>query len=473
MGTQGVAIVGGVTSMLLCAGSALAQDYVTQWQSTYQDVIRQTGGAPCPVSRAGPMMSLAIFDAMNGIDLARNNGRGYAPYLSGLPAADPSASKKAAAATAAYHSMTAMHSASPSNMALIHNTYVQQMNSIPDGAAKASGAAYGLAVAESLMTLRTGDGYDADPSYTSGTNAGDWRPTPDGPNVPGFSPHWGNVTPWGVASASAYRPTRLTDYGSMANLLASQEYADNINGALGIPGVKELGERNSATRTADQTEIAWFWANDRDGTSKPPGQLVEISKIVADDVGIGGTERARMFALVNMAMADACIAAWDSKYNTPIDLWRPTDAVRETQDDGNPLTVSDPLWTPLNDFSPPFPAYVSGHATMGAAHAGIMAALFGDNTTFTVGSDEFAVNTALGYDADLTRTFTSFSDAAWENAISRVYLGVHYYFDALDGNVLGYQIASEVFASNLGRIPAPSGVALIMLGAMATRARRR
>lgn len=473
MSAQRVTVVGGVMSMLLCAGSALGEDYVTMWQSTYQDVIRQTGGAPCPVSRAGPMMSLAIFDAMNGIDLARNNGRGYAPYQSGLPSVDPGASKKAAAAAAAYHCLATMHASSPTNMPLITSAYMQQMNAIPDGAAKLAGAAYGLAVAESLLSSRMADGYDADPSYTPGTNAGDWRPTPDGPNVPGFSPHWGNVTPWGVASASAYRPTRLTDYGSMANLLASQEYADNINGALGIPGVKELGARNSATRTAEQTEIAWFWANDRDGTSKPPGQLVEICKIVANDLDLGATERARMFALVNMAMADACIAAWDSKYNTPIDLWRPTDAVRETQDDGNPLTVADASWTPLNDFSPPFPAYVSGHATMGAAHAGIMAALFGDNTTFTVGSDEFAINTALGYDPALTRTFSSFSDAAWENAIGRVYLGVHYYFDAVDGNILGYQIASEVFANNLGIIPAPSGVALIMLGAMATRARRR
>lgn len=473
MKTQSWSTPVAMCAMAMLAGSALGEDYVTQWQSTYQDVIRQTGGAPCPVSRAGPMMSLAIYDAMNGIDLARNGGNGYAPYQAGLPAADPSASKKAAAATAAYHCLTAMHSSSPSNMTLIHNTYVQQMNSIPDSAAKSAGAAYGLTVAEGLMNLRAGDGYDGDPSYTPGTNPGDWRQTPDGPNVPAFSPHWGNVTPWGVASASAYRPTRLTDYGSMANLLASQEYADNINGAPGIPGVKDLGSRDSVLRTAEQTEIAWFWANDRDGTAKPPGQLVEISKVVANDKGLGVTERARMFALANMAMADACIAAWDSKYNTPIDLWRPIDAIRETQDDSNPLTIADPSWTPLNDFSPPFPAYVSGHATMSAAHAGIMAALFGDDTTFTVGSDEFAINTALGYDADLTRTFSSFSEAAWENALSRVYLGVHYYFDSVDGNTLGYQIASEVFASNLGRIPAPSGLALLMLGAIASRARRR
>lgn len=434
------------------AGGAAAADVVIEWQSTYQDIIRATGGAPCPVSRAGPMMSLAVFDAINGIDAANNRFSAYEPYLPDLPTPAADSSREAAAAEAAYRTLAPLHAGNAHALQLINHRYEAQMAAVPDGAAKTHGIEFGAAVAEALMVLRATDGFDADPTYTLGGNPGDWRPTPDGPDVPGFSPHWGNVTPWGLISGSQFRPTRLMDYGPLSNFLASAEYADNINGSANVLGVKDWGARDSTLRTAEETEIAWFWANDRDGTSKPPGQLVELSKVIAADRATTMSQNARMFALVNMAMGDACIAAWDCKYSTPCDLWRPTDAVRETQDDGNALTIPDPAWLPLNDFQPPFPAYISGHGTMGAAHAGIMAALFGDSTTFTLGSDEFAVNPGLGYDPHQTRTFDSFSQAAWENAVSRIYLGVHYYIDALDANTVGYEVAEYIFRNYLGPV---------------------
>ncbi len=460
-------------ALAMLVGGAQGSDVVIEWQSTYQDIIRITGGAPCPVSRAGPMMSLAVYDAVNSIDAVHDYNSSFQPYLSGLPVPAAETSREAAAAAAAFRTLSELHQNNPSAMALVNARYASQLGAIPEGPAKTAGLAHGTAVADALLAVRANDGFDSDPSYTPGTNPGDWRPTPDGPNVPGFSPHWGNVTPWGIANGSQFRPDRLTAYGTMNDFLASQEYADQINGSATVPGVKDLGARISNTRTADQTEAAWFWANDRDGTSKPPGQLVDISKAVAADRGTTMSQNARMFALINMAMGDACIAAWDCKYLTSCDLWRPTDAVRETQNDGNDQTVPDPLWLPLNDFQPPFPAYVSGHATMGAAHAGIMAALFGDNTTFTIGSDEFSVNTALGYDPNLTRTFTSFSDAAWENAMSRIWLGVHYYIDAVDGNVMGYQVAQYIFDNQLQPVPAPGGVACLVLIGAAVAGRRR
>ncbi|MBL8745881.1 MAG: vanadium-dependent haloperoxidase [Phycisphaerae bacterium] len=467
-----------VAAIVAFAGSASA-DVVTQWQSVYQDAIRLTGGAPCPVSRGGPMMSLAMFDAINSIDAVVDYNSSFQPFTPGLPVPLAGTSREAAAATAAYETLFPLYGSNPACAALINNAYAASLAAIPDGAAKAAGIAHGQSVASSILAFRAGDGYDADPSYTYGTNPGDFQLTPDGPNVPAFSPHWGNVTPWGLNTGSQFRPTTLTDFGSMDNLMHSQAYADQINGAPGIPGVKELGSRTSATRTADQTEIAWFWANDRDGTSKPPGQLVEISKIVSNQEGLSLSSNARMFALVNMAMADACVAAWDAKYNTPIDLWRPINAIRETDGagnpmpDGNPSTIPDSEWLPLNDFTPPFPAYVSGHGTMGAAHAGIMAALFGDNYSFDLGSDEFSVNPGLGYPADLTRHFNSFSEAAWENALSRIYLGVHYYWDALDANILGYQVANYVFENNLRPVPAPGMLALLIPGAALAARRRR
>lgn len=458
----------------LAPAVAMAGDVITQWNDTYLDVIRTTGGAPCPISRDGPMMNLAMYDAVNSIDAVMNPSSYYTPYQQNLPAPTAGASREAAAAAAAYRVMTQLHATSPSSLALINSRYTSQLAAIPDGPAKTAGLSFGTDVANRLLTQRQNDGYDGDASYTPGGHAGDWRVTPDGPNVQPFTPHWGNCTPWGLSSNSMFRPTRLTDHGTMDNFMHSPQYAEQINGSATVPSVKELGSRNSASRTADQTMAAWFWANDRDGTSKPPGQLLQITKIVSEDRGLTLSENARLYGLVGLALGDACIAAWDTKYNTPIDLWRPIDAVRETMDDGNAATTADPTWLPLNDFTPPFPAYVSGHATFGAAHAAIMASFFGtDNITFTVGSDEFGVNPGLGYAPDATRTFTSFSSAAWENAMSRVWLGVHYYMDAEDGNTLGYQVGNYDFANYMRPIPAPGAAGLLGLGLTATALRRR
>jgi len=461
-------------AVALVAGSAAHADVIHDWSNTYLNIIRQTGGAPCPISRDGPMMYLSMYDAVNGIDRVNNFSSSYEPYLTNLPVADAGASREAAAAMAAFTVMSSLHASSPANLALISATCNAQLAAIPDGPAKASGMSYGETVANMLLAQRQNDGYDADPSYTPGGNAGDWRVTPDGPFVQPFTPHWGNVTPWGLESGSQFRPTTLTDFGSMSALLQSQAYADQINGAPGIPGVKDLGSRNSAFRTADQTEAAWFWANDRDGTSKPPGQLIQLTQVVSNDANLSLSENARLFGLVGLALGDACIAAWDAKYNTDIDLWRPIDAIRETVDDGNPNTSPVADWLPLNDFTPPFPAYVSGHATFGATHAAIMASFFGtDDITFTLGSDEFGVNPGLGYDPNLTRTFNSFSEAAWENAMSRVWLGVHFYWDAVDGNILGYQVGDYIYGNYLRAVPAPGSALLAGLGGLIVLRRRR
>ena len=159
-------------------------------------------------------------------------------------------------------------------------------------------------------------------------------------------------------------------------------------------------------------------------------------------------QNARLFALVNIALADAGIAAWDTKY--AYDLWRPVAAIRRADDDGNPATAADPGWTPLGapgdgfvpDFTPPFPAYTSGHATFGAATFRVLAAFYGrDDIPFTLTSDEFDGT----HRPAVTRSFTGFGQAAAENGASRIYLGVHWGFDDVAGQAQGRDVADYVF----------------------------
>jgi hypothetical protein len=255
----------------------------------------------------------------------------------------------------------------------------------------------------------------------------------------------------------------------MGALLASPEYAAQVN------EVKSLGDRFSATRTADQTQLAWFWANDRDGTFKPPGHMLNLTDEVAQQQGVTDlSSRARMFAMVGASLGDAGIAAWWTKYQTNIDLWRPTDAIRETQDDGNAGTTPDPNWLPLLDFQPPFPAWISGHSTFGGAWAAAMESFFGtDNIAFSGTTDEFAVNPGLGYPANLSRSWSSFSEAGFEDAISRVYFGVHYRWDCEDGFTMGQLVGDWVANNAFQPIPAPSAALALSLSAGLFGLRRR
>lgn len=458
MNRKQCAIVGG--AIIASAAAPVGADIVREWNDTFLSIVRLQGGSPGSISRASAMINVAIFDAVNAIDRTDHFPQSFKPYLRTLAPAPSGASREAAAVAAAYTIFSNIYPMqsddNPSIGPMIQLRHDTQMALIPDGPAKANGIAVGEAVGGQMLLLRFLDGSEGNPTYIPGGQPGDWCVTPDGPFVPALAPHWGNVRTWALDSADQFRPTRLAALGSMNDLVRSAAYAEQINGSASVPSVKTLGARASAVRTADQTEAAWFWANDRQGTSKPPGHLIQITQRVAEDQGLSLSQSARLFALVSMGMADAGIAAWDIKYNTPIDLWRPIDAIRETMDDSNPLTTPDPAWLPLNDFTPPFPAYVSGHATFGAVHAAVLRRFFGtDFITFTIGSDEFSVHPSLGYPAGLTRTFTSFSQAAWENAMSRIWLGVHFEWDAVDGNVLGTQIGE--FISDRQLRPVRSG----------------
>ncbi len=412
-------------------------DAVTHWNDVLLNIVRAGGGPPGPISRGGAMMHCAIYDAVNSIVPT------HEPYLVSAPA-PPGASVDVAVAYAAHDALAA---AFPSTTIDIAAELQAQLAG--PAAAAAAGKAVGRTCAAAMIAERQDDGADDNTPYVTGTRPGDWIATGSGP---GASPNWPKVKPFGVASGSQFRPPRPGGYQSKTEMLRSSEYTAQYN------EVKSLGAAVGSTRTAEQTEIAMFWANDLDGTYKPPGHLFSITRIVSEQKGLDVVENARLFALVAIAMADAGICSWDSKYSTDLDLWRPETAIHEASTTGNPDTAEDDTWLPLSTnnagahFSPNFPAYVSGHATFGAAHAAIMRRYFGtDNVTFSATSEDpiLASNTP--------RTFNSFTEAARENARSRVYLGVHFQWDGDHGFHTGSALAEYVYANCLVAPAAVSG----------------
>jgi hypothetical protein len=216
---------------------------------------------------------------------------------------------------------------------------------------------------------------------------------------------------------------------------------DSARWAADYNEVKRLGAAIGSLRTPEQDLIALFWA-DGAGTETPPGHWNRIAQRVSADRPGTLEDTARLFALLNIAMADAGICAWDAKY--AFDFWRPVTAIRNGDADGNPATEADPAWTSFI-VTPPFPEYVSGHSAFSGAAATILARFYGtDRIAFTTGSD--AVPGVL-------RTFEGFNDAAAEAAMSRLYGGIHFRSAIQDGLVAGVEIGEWTYARAL----APKG----------------
>ncbi len=412
-------------ALLVPTAAPSAADVVMDWNSTWVDCVRATGGPPTPVSRSGAMVHAAIYDAVISID------RTYEPYL-GYVAAPDDASPEAAASQAAHDVLVHLY---PGRQAILDAALTTALDPIPNGHAKAAGLRVGREAARNIIEARENDGSEDATPYLVGTDPGDWRPTYPDFTAP-FTPHWGRVKPWTMIRGDQFRPAGPFGTADMQSVLTSPHYARVFE------DVKEYGARYSRKRTEYETQTAFFWANDVDGTYKPPGHLNHVAQVLARQQRLTLTQSARLFALLNIALADAGIVAWDCKYETSFDFWRPITGIREADTDGNPRTAADPTWEPLNAFTPPFPAYISGHATFAATAAAVFADFFGtDRITYTISTDE-PLHTGG------PRTYRSFHEAAVENGRSRVYLGVHWHFDADDGlaagTALGHHVAHAI-----------------------------
>jgi hypothetical protein len=402
----------------------LAADMVIDWNNVALNAIRASSTAPPVASRALAIMQTSVYDALNAIDLTSK------PYAVDVVAL-PNTSREAAVAAAAHQVLEVLFA---SQEATIDAALTASLASIPDGAAETNGVALGQRVANQMLALRANDGSDATVDYTNGTDPGDWQRTPPAFAAP-LLPHWGGVQTFGIESAGQF-PT------SGPPALTSDVYA------AAFSEVKELGSLNSALRTADQTNIAKFWASGG-GTATPPGHLNMLAQTVSVAQNRTLAENAKLFAMLNVALADAAIACWDAKYD--FDFWRPITAIRAADTDGNAATAADPAWQSMLS-TPPFPGYTSGHSTFSGAAAEVLKAFFGtDNISFTLDSEDASVP---------DRSYSSFSQAAEESAVSRLYGGIHFNFDNNDGLAVGRSIGQYV-ASRLFQetsLPAKSGL---------------
>jgi membrane-associated phospholipid phosphatase len=228
------------------------------------------------------------------------------------------------------------------------------------------------------------------------------------------------VTPFCLQSASQFRVGPPPD-------LTSQDFTDAFN------LTKDLGAIDSTSRTADETDAALFWQGIAIANNGPFGHFDQIAQIVAVAQGNTLVQNARLFALLDLAEADLFIACWDSKYT--YNFWRPVTAIRAADTDGNPDTVADPNWTPLMA-TPSHPSYPAAHATLSRGSATVLAAFFG--------TDSISFSLSYAGLPGVTRSYDSFSAAAQEAEMSRIWAGFHWSTDIAAGDPLGQSVATYV-----------------------------
>ena len=402
---------------------------------------------PTRSSRAMAIAHIAMFEAVNAI---AQKDRSYA----GVKPVTGNVSLDYAIAQSMHDALVYLY---PSQKERLDAILAIDASRIPgDKAGEEAGQALGKRAAAAIIKLRTNDGSQVpDPMvggpFTPIGGVGHWKPDPISKLKIYLGAYWANVKPFTLASSSQFRappPPALTD----------KEYTKAFHQEENVGGDPRFGTPTG--RSQEQTFMAKFWSYD--GTPAlcaPPRLYNQVARTIALQQGLSNVpEAARLLALINTAMADAAISAWDAKWY--YQFWRPVTAIRSANQGGNTDVTADPDWYPLGgqatntrgpNFTPPFPAYVSGHATIGGALFQIMRHYYPDSTKFTFISDEWnGMNTdAISGKVRPLKpmTFKTFSEAEYQNAQSRVYLGVHWQFDADQGVAEGHKVADWVWAN--------------------------
>jgi hypothetical protein len=371
------------------------------------------------------MVNLAVHDALNNIVPK------YQSYA--LNARDKDADPDAAVAKAAHDVISfffgklnpAANSTPQSIQDSIHNLLTKSLNSITDGEAKTKGIALGTAAAQAIIQNRTGDGFTtAQFPIVQGTLPGQYRSTPPF-TVNGFydSPGWGNVTPFSLQSSTQFSVP--APYA-----INSPEYTADYN------EVKTMGCltcTGAGGRTLDQERIARFWVESSAlGWNK-------VAKEIIKQKNMDAWKTARLFAMLQMSVADAYIACLKAKVQYM--FWRPYTAIQLGENDGNPNTVGDATWQVLVSPIPPIADQPSAHAAAGGA-ASVLLKQFFDKDDFDFSFESSSL-------PGLPRNYTSFSQAARENSLSRIYVGYHFRKAVDDGETLGNSVGDWVATHSL------------------------
>ena len=396
-------------------GTALG-DEVTEWNRIMLDALLVPPAVAAPLaSRPAAIVMASVFDAVNGIE------RRYTPIH--VPAAAPrGASRRAAAVQAAYASLVRLFPAQTGTFdaqRILSLSGIASDPAVENSESIRLGIEWGQTVADAIWEWRSHDGFsNPPPPFTGGLAPGQWRPTPPA-SAPGLAPQMATMTPWAIASPSQFRPAG-------PNPLTSARYAAELN------ETQTMGSDTSASRSADQTLYVQFW-----NSTNPPDFWDPVATRLSATRHLTLSENARLFALLNMALADAVIGCWDAKYT--YDSWRPITAIRLADTDGNPGTTVDTAWTPLIT-TPPFPEYPSAHSCLSSAAGRILAAQFGENLDFSVTSDGMPT---------VVRYFESFSAALDEVKNARVFGGIHFRIACDDGQKLGEGLGNYILGHAL------------------------
>ena len=375
------------------------------------------------------MMHIAIHDALNAID---RRSRPYA-YRDRV---EPWVSRDAAVAAAARDVLVPLleqvgfpfpPQCAQAGAALVEGEYQAALTAIPDGPPKSRGIEVGRLAAAAILVRRQGDGADTpllDFGYPQGVAPGEYRFTP-GFNF-AFAPGWGTVEPFVAAHGRQFRvrpPFRLSGKRYLADFNEVKE--------LGGDGVTTPSSRSPA-----QTEIALFWVE------SSPLQWNRIARAASASRGLDAWENARLFGLLNMALADGYAAVFATKYD--FNFWRPVTAIREAETDGNPDTSADPTWTPLVP-TPPVPEHESGHSVEGGAAAQVLKRVFAtDRVAFSTCSLTLPPGFTCADISPTLRSYSSFTEAAEENGVSRIYVGFHFRNAVREGIRRGRAIGNHV-----------------------------
>jgi membrane-associated phospholipid phosphatase len=389
------------------ASSAQSVNSVIEWNRTLLAIVRTAGAQPPTIhsTRNFAILHASVYDAVNNIDGI------FSPYFVRIPNVSRRASTPAAADQAAHDALVALY---PAFQATLDAELQQDLAQILDGQNKTDGIAVGQTVAAQILSFRSNDGSGVTPPpFIPGNQPGGYQLTPPNFAAADFT-QWPQVTPFALARADEFRPAPPPE-------LTSDSYTRVFD------EVKSLGFINSTTRTPEQTLIGTFWnGNIQDFWN-------EIAQTAALRHHLNLAQSARLFALLNISLADTAIAFFDAKYT--YQFWRPVTAIQMAGSDGNPSTEPNPTWLPLTTKTAPDPSYPGAHSAISAAGAEVLRFYFGQRFTFDVTSESLA---------GVTRHFTSFSAAAQEAGLSRIYAGQHFRSDHVAGKDLGREVAESV-----------------------------